>query len=236
MTELIIPTKDGKSFTAYVAMPSVTPAPVVIMIQEIFGVNHEMRQKCDEMAAKGFIAISPDLFWRLEPGVQLTDKSQAEWDKAFDLMNRFDIDQGIDDLRAVYHTMRGHAQGNGMVGCVGYCLGGRLAYLMAARSNVDASVGYYGVGLDALLGEAKNISHPLMLHIAGEDKFSNKEAQKKIVEGLHDNPLVTVHVYPGVDHAFARGNGEHYDENAAHEANARTFEFLQNNLKHAKAA
>lgn len=235
MAEQIIPAKDGGSFSAYVAMPATLPAPAIIMIQEIFGVNAEMRRKCDEMAAKGYIAVAPDLFWRLEPGVQLTDKSPEEWAKAFDLMNRFDIDKGIEDLRATAHTFKGHAQSTGRVGCVGYCLGGKLAFLMATRSNIDVSVSYYGVGLDTLLGETDGIKKPLLCHIAEEDKFVPKDAQNKIKDALHPNPLVSVYSYAGVNHAFARGNGEHYDEAAATLANQRTDEFLEQALKAEKA-
>lgn len=231
MNQLTIPSRDNGSFNAYIAMPARLPAPAVIMIQEIFGVNAEMRAKCDKMAAAGFIAVAPDLFWRLEPGVDLTDKTQAEWEKAFSLMNRFDIGKGIDDLRAVYHTLHGHADCTGLIGCVGYCLGGKLAYLMAARTSVDASVSYYGVGLEALLDEKAGIKKPLMLHIAEEDKFVSKDAQAKIAASLANHAHVTLHSYPGVNHAFSRINGEHYDEAAANLANARTMDFLKTHLK-----
>lgn len=230
MPEIIIPSKDGQSFSAYIAIPGQTPAPAVILIQEIFGVNREMRDKCDTLAQQGFLAIAPDLFWRLEPGVQLTDKTEAEWKKAFDLMNRFDIDQGIEDLRATCHSVTGHAQSTGKVGCVGYCLGGKLAYLMAARTKIAASVAYYGVGLDALTAEIPAIANPLLLHIAEEDKFVGKEAQEKIKSAVSANPKITAYSYPGVNHAFARLNGEHYDAAAAQLANDRTLEFLKTSL------
>ncbi len=227
----IIPAKDGGHFQAYVAMPAVLPAPAVIVIQEIFGVNAEMREKCDELAQAGYIAVCPDLFWRLEPGVQLSDKTQGEWDKAFDLMNRFDIDQGIEDLRAAIHAYKGHAQSTGLVGAVGYCLGGKLAYLLATRTNIDCAVSYYGVGLEALLAESQNIKKPLLLHIAARDKFVPPAAQEQIKQGLQSNSHISLHVYEGVDHAFARGQGQHYDEKAATLANTRTAAFLQTNLK-----
>ena len=188
------------------------------------------------MAAAGFIAIAPDLFWRMEPGVQLTDKTEEEWARAFDFFNRFDVDRGVEDLRATEHTIRGHAACNGNVGCIGYCLGGKLAYLMATRSHVDVSVGYYGVGLDALLNEAENIKKPLLLHIAEDDKFVSPEQQEAIKSGLADNGLVTIYSYPGVNHAFSRIGGEHYDADASHLAKERTMAFLQSNLKRAAAA
>ncbi len=230
MPELRMPSKDGGAFMAYIAMPKKLPAPTVVMIQEIFGVNKVMRDKCDDMARKGFIAVCPDLFWRLEPGVQLTDKSEAEWAKAFDLYNRFDVDTGVDDLRAAEHTMKGHAESTGMVGCVGYCLGGKLAYLMSCRSSVDAAVSYYGVGIEGMLSEKERIRKPLLLHIAEKDKFVSTQAQKTIHDGLKDNKFVTMHTYKGMDHAFAREGGEHYNAAAAELANDRTLEFLKTYL------
>ncbi len=222
---------DG-SFDCYVARPAGdAPAPVVVVIQEIFGVNEGIRGKCRWLADAGFIAVAPDLFWRLQPGVQLTDKTKEEWEKAFDLMNRFDIDRGIRDLQTVTNEVRDMRGANGRVGNMGYCLGGRLAYLMAARTDTDASAGYYGVGLDQLLGEAIHIKKPLMLHIAELDKFSTPEKRDAVVEGLQDNPLVTTHVYAGTDHAFSRVGGDHYDAAAAGLADDRAVSFFKQHLQ-----
>lgn len=234
MVDIQIKTSSG-SFSAYLAVPAQTPAPAIVVIQEIFGVNADMRQKCDELAAQGYLAICPDLFWRMEPGVQLTDKSEAEWAKAFDFFNRFDVDKGVEDLALTLKFIRDHEKSNGVAGAIGYCLGGKLAYLMSARTDVDASVSYYGVGLDALLGEAASIKKPLMLHIAEEDKFVNKDAQAKIKEDLASHPNVTIHSYAGVNHAFARINGEHYNKGAAVFANKRTTAFFRDTLKNAVA-
>lgn len=236
MTMLTIPAHDGGAFQAYVAMPEKTPAPAILVIQEIFGINQEMRDKCDALARAGYIALCPDLFWRLEPGVELTDRTEEEWKKALDLMNRFDVAQGVEDLRAAAHTLKGHADCTGKVGCVGYCLGGKMAYLMAGRGHLDGAVSYYGVGLDALLGDVPAINCPLMLHIAEEDKFVSKAAQEKIRAGVAGNPLVTVHSYPGVDHAFARGGGQHYDGDAAALAHERTAAFFRQTLGGAQPA
>lgn len=231
MPDANIQAADGSGeFSAYIARPSYEPAPALILIQEIFGVNQEMRQKCDEFAAQGYFTICPDLFWRLEPGVQLTDKSEEEWQKAFDLMGRFDADKGIEDLSSTIAWARDQEETTQKVGAIGYCLGGKLAYLVAARTNIDASVGYYGVEIDKMLDEAKNIEAPLMLHIAEEDEFVSKQAQEKMKEGLGNHPRVTLHSYPGVGHAFARGGGQNYDDYAATTANERTRAFLQEHL------
>ncbi len=228
---LSVSVADG-AFDCYVARPdSAGPAPVVIVIQEIFGVNEGIRGKCDWLAREGFIAVAPDLFWRLEKNVVLSDKTQAEWDKAFELMNRFDMEAGIADLQAVTDAARTLPGASGMVGNMGYCLGGRVSFLMAARTDTDASVGYYGVGLDQLLDEAGQIKKPLMLHMAELDKFVPPEARDKIVAGLADHPQVTTHVYDSVDHAFTRVGGAHYDAAAAQIADDRTVAFFKAHLK-----
>jgi carboxymethylenebutenolidase len=226
---LEIQTPDG-AFSAYVAKPAQTPAPAVVVIQEIFGVNQVMRDICDDYAAQGYLAISPDLFWRIEPGVDITDQSEAEWKKAFELMNAFDPDQGVRDIRAVIDTIRGHADCSGKVGAVGFCLGGLLAFLTATRTDADASVSYYGVGIEQRTGEAERLAHPLMMHIAEEDQFVPKAAQELIIGALKNHPQVQIHTYTGRDHAFARKGGEHYDAADAETANARTLAFFQANL------
>jgi len=223
-------TGGGVSFNAYIAKPAKLPAPALVVAQEIFGVNEVMRRVCDWLAGAGFIACCPDLFWRIEPGIQITDKSDAEWKRAFELFGLFDIDRGIDDMKTTAAQLRGHKDCSGKVGAIGYCLGGKIAYLMATRSDVEASVGYYGVGLGGLLGEAKNIKKPLLLHIAEKDQFVPPEEQAKIKSGLAGNSLVTLHSYAGQDHAFARIGGAHYDKASAELANRRSLEFLNKAL------
>ena len=229
MPEITIRGPDGE-FSAYLAVPATTPGPGIVVAQEIFGVNQVMREVCDWLAREGFVACCPDIFWRIEPGIQLTDKSEAEWARAFELFGLFDADKGIEDLKATLAQLRGHEACNGKVGSVGYCLGGKLAFLMATRSDADCNVGYYGVGLAELLGEAGNISTPLLLHLASKDQFVPADAQEKIKAGLSGNPNVTLHVYEGQDHAFARLGGDHYDKISADLANGRSIEHLKGNL------
>jgi carboxymethylenebutenolidase len=225
----------GGSFTGYLAKPSLAKgqatAPGIVLIQEIFGVNRDMRNLADNLAKAGYVALCPDLFWRQEPGIQLTDQSDAEWAKAFELFQGFDLDLGVADLAATLAHLRKLPGCSGRAGAVGYCLGGRLAYLMASRTDCDASVGYYGVYLQEHLAEAKNIKKPLMLHVAEEDEFVPKEAQAQIFQGLRDHPKVTVHRYPGLNHAFARVGGKHYDKANADLANRRTLDFFNAHLR-----
>lgn len=218
---------DG-SFAGYLARPKSGKGPGVVVIQEIFGVNQVIRDRCDWLAAEGFVALAPDLFWRIEPGIDITDQSEAEWKKAFELFGKFKSDTGIVDIKATIAALRPLTTGK--VGAIGYCLGGLMAYLTACHTDSDASVGYYGVAIDTRLDDAKGITKPLMLHIANKDEFVSPEAQEKMVAGLGRNPLVTLHRYEGQDHAFARPGGAHYDKASADLANGRTVAFLKQHL------
>ena len=227
--EITIQGPDG-SFMGYLATPESGTGSGVVVIQEIFGVNHVMREIAGQLAHDGFVALVPDLFWRIEPGIQITDKTDQEMQQAFELFGKFDVDKGMVDIQATISALRRHPHCSGKVGTVGYCLGGFLAYLSATRADADASVGFYGVRIPECLNEAAKITKPLMLHIATNDEFVPSEAQAQMHETLDGNDLVTLHDYEGNDHAFARVGGEHYDRAAAELANSRTLEFFKANL------
>jgi len=230
MTTLRIPTLDGaESFTAYVARPDGAPRAAIVVIQEVFGINAGIRQKCDHLAEDGYLALAPDLFWRIEPGIELDPDIPAQMARGLDLFGRFDQDAGIQDIEATIHVARAEIEG-GKVGCVGYCLGGRLAYMTAARTDIDASVGYYAVGIDGLLGEKHAIAHPVLLHIAGADHFVTPDVQAKMHEGLDDHPKVILRDYPGEDHGFATELGERRSPAAADKADAATKAFFAEHL------
>jgi carboxymethylenebutenolidase len=232
MTDVQIETANGERFSAYLAEPKGTgKAPGMIVIQEIFGINANIRAICDDYAAQGYVAIAPDLFWRQTPGVQLDSNTKEGWAEAMKLFQGFSETKGVEDLIATLAWLRRQPRVSAKVGCVGYCLGGKLAYLMATRSDIDASVGYYGVAIEGSIGEAAAITKPLMLHAAEKDGFSSPEALKQVQQGLASVVHATVNVYPGMDHAFARKGGEHYDAGAAKLADGRTEQFFADNLK-----
>lgn len=222
----IIEGPDGQ-FGAYIAQPSQPNGAALVVIQEIFGVNQVMRDLADSYAALGYVAIVPDLFWRLEPGIDITDKTPQEMAQAFDLLRKFNIETGIIDIQATLDFARIKAP---KVGVVGYCLGGLMAYLSACQTNTDASVSYYGVSIDQNVAQASNISKPLLLHVASQDAFVSQDAQHVIGELAKTNPAIALHVYQGLDHAFARPGGDHFDAQGAATANARTAEFLKAHL------
>ncbi|WP_262692399.1 dienelactone hydrolase family protein [Kordiimonas aestuarii] len=224
-------TDDSGSFKAYVATPDNGKGPVVIALQEIFGVNEGMRQICDDLARDGYIAICPDLFWRMKPGVDISDKTKEEWDEAFYYFQNFNHVKGMQDIAATVEVARNIKGGSGKVGAVGYCLGGLLAFKTSAETDVDAAVCYYGVGIDTKLDDKNKITTPLLMHIAEEDGFVDKDAQARIRDGLSDNGNITMHSYAGVDHAFARPDGVNWNGEAATLANTRTATFFEKYLK-----
>ena len=230
MSEMVtISTLDGENtFNAYVARPAGTPKAAIVVIQEIFGINAGIRRKCDKLAEDGYLAVAPDLFWQFEDGIELDPDIEPEMNKALDLFGKFDQDQGIRDIEAAIKFAR--SQGCAKVGAVGYCLGGRLAYMTAARTDSDATVGYYAVGIDNLLHEKHAIANPLMLHIPTEDGFVDKATQKAMHDGLDDHPKVVLHDYEGLDHGFATEFGKRRSDEAANLADSRTSEFFAEHL------
>lgn len=227
---MTVETLEGDAqFEAYCAKPTRTPHAAIVVIQEIFGVNAGIRRKCDTLAEAGYLTIAPDLFWRLRPGIQLDPDVPDQMQEALDLMGRFDQDAGIRDIQAAIQTAR-QMVGGGKVGVVGYCLGGRLAFMSAARTDTDASVGYYGVGIDTLLGEKNAIAHPVLLHVPEEDHFVDKDAQARMHAGLDDHPKVSLYDYPGEDHGFAAEFGARRSETAARLADERTSAFFAEHL------
>ena len=229
--KVVIRARDGGELAGYLSLPPAGIGPGVVLIQEIFGVNASLRGVADWLAARGYAVLCPDLFWRQQPGVELTDRTEAEWQKAIGFMKGMDEALALEDLAAAIDLLRGHPASTGRVGCVGYCLGGRLAYLLSCRHRPDCSVGYYGVGIEKMLGEARGIATPLMLHLAGRDGSCPPAAQKAIHQTLDGNALATLHDYPEADHAFARIGGKHYDAASAELANLRTVEFLARHLQ-----
>jgi carboxymethylenebutenolidase len=229
--DLTIQAEDG-SFGCYVARPAGNaPAPVIVVLQEIFGVNKGIRSIADDYAAQGYIAVAPDLFWRAEPGIDMSESNEGDWAKGFALYGAYDFDKGVRDIGATVIAARSLQGATGKVGLTGYCLGGLLTYLSSARGvAADAFVAYYGGGTEKYVAEAANIKAPLLYHLAGEDEYIGKEAQVAINAALAGKANVELHTYPGCNHAFARPGGNHYDAAAATLANGRTAAFFKQYL------
>jgi len=226
-------TVKGQSgaFGAYIAWPKTLPAPAVVVLQELFGVNSDIRKKCDDLAEQGFIAAAPDLFWRQEPGVDLSVTSESDWQHGLRLYQAYDRDAGVRDVKDTTDIVVRLPECTGKVGILGYCLGALMVFLTAARHRVDAAVAYHGGDTEKYLDEVDGLRAPLLMHLGEEDEFISKAAQSEIKQALADKPNATIYSYPGQRHAFSRNNGAHYDAAAAALANARTNEFLNQRLR-----
>lgn len=223
--------RDGSKMGAHVAYPDKEPAGAIIAIMEIWGVNDTMRAHAQEFAEAGWITLVPDLFWRLEPGVELSDADPAHWDKAIDLYYDFDYDRGVEDMEDTAAFLRTIPGGNGKVGTVGYCLGGKMGYLMCCRgSDIDCAVAYYGTYIEHAIKEAPKLSKPFQLHQALADKWVPPVVCSFIERRLSPSPLVEIHKYPGADHAFARHGGTTYSAPEAEKALGLSTAFFSRHL------
>jgi carboxymethylenebutenolidase len=229
-SQIVIKSSDG-TFRAYVSRPAKLPAPAVIVLQELFGVNADIRATSNELAAEGFIAIAPDLFWRQEPGVDLSVRSEDDWQHGLRLYAAYDRDAGAKDIRETVRTAAELPESTGKVAVQGYCLGALMAFITAARYEVAAAVAYHGGDTEKYLGEVGGLRAPLLMHLGEEDEFISKAAQTEIKAALAKKPNATVYSYPGQRHAFARHDGLHYNAAAAALANGRTSEFLHRQLQ-----
>lgn len=213
---------DGSgSFGGYLAVPAAGSGPGIVLLQEIFGINATIREIADYYAEEGYVVLAPDLFWRQEAGVELGYGAE-DWQKAFGFYQGFDQDLGVADIGAAIETLRARPECNGPVGALGFCLGARLAYLTACRCDVEAAVGYYGMGIEQHLGEAENIRGRLVLHFAENDEYCPAAARQDIQAALEGRDKVELYLYPGVDHAFARPASEHYHKPSALMAHQRS--------------
>ena len=223
---------NGGAFGAYIARPAALPAPGVVVLHEVFGVNADIRATCDELAEQGFVAVAPDLFWRQEPGVDLSVNSEPDWQHGLQLYAAYDRDRGAEDISQVVETVARLAECTGKVAVMGFCLGGLMAFLTAARFDADAVVAYHGGDTEKYLDEVGWSHHaPLLMHLGEEDEFISKAAQAQIKTALARKPNATVYSYSGQRHAFSRHNGAHYDAAAAALAHGRTVEFLNRELR-----
>ena len=226
-----VPSSDGQHFSAYLAVPASGKGPGLVVAQEIFGVNANMRAVADQFAEEGYVAIVPDLFWRQQPGVDL-GYTPADFEKAIGYFQGFDLDKGIADIQSCLNLLRTLPEVDTSTGqgLVGFCLGGRLAYFAACRTDVDVAVGYYGMGIEHALGEAEHIRGRLVLHFAEQDVYCDAAARATIDTALRGRKGIELYTYPGVDHAFARAGGMHFSKLAANMAHQRTIAALKRTI------
>ncbi len=220
---------DGQRFNAYLAKPESGSGPGVLVLQEIFGVNSHIRAVCDRYAEEGYFALAPDIFWRLEPGVQLgygdTDRTRG-----IALARRLDIELALKDLGAALGTLRSLPGASGRAGVVGYCFGGRLAWLTAARTDVDVAIAYYGGGIENHAGEARAIKCPLMMHWGADDAAIPAAARETVRAALAGHDRAACHVYTGAGHGFNCDQRPSYDRFSARLALSNTLGLLHETI------
>src|SRR3984893_485001 len=163
MDHVTIRGHDGL-FAAYVARPKTSPAPAVVVLQELFGVNADIRKTCDELAEQRFLAVAPDLFWRQEPGVDLSVTSEADWQHGLRLYQAYERDAGVRDLKETLNAVARLPECTGKIAVQGYCLGALMTFLTAVRGQVNAAVAYHGADTENYLGEVQNLHAPLLMH------------------------------------------------------------------------
>jgi carboxymethylenebutenolidase len=222
--------RDG-AFGAYISRPKTLPAPAVVVLHEVFGVNADIRKTCDELGEQRFIGVAPDLFWRQEPGVDLSVTSEPDWQHGLRLYQAYDRDAGARDVKDTANVVAKLQECTGKVAVLGYCLGGLMTFLTAVRYGVDAAVVYHGGDTEKYLGEIDGLHAPMLMHLAEEDEFISKPAQAAIKAALVKTPNTTVHSYPGQNHAFSRHGGAHYNAEAAALAHERTYAFLNRQMR-----
>lgn len=226
MGQMIEISAQFPAFKGYLALPATGSGPGLVLCQEIFGVNANMQAIADLYAEEGYMVLVPDLYWRLQPGITLTDAAE-DMPAALGYYQRFDEATGMQDVQLAISCLRGMAGASGKVGVLGYCLGGKLAYLAASQTDADVAVGYYGVGIEQALPQMAALRCPLTLHIAEQDAFCPPAAQAEILAAASTQPLAKTYVYAGVDHAFARLGGAHYHAPSAQMAYSRTLGALR---------
>lgn len=224
-----VPLRNG-NMSAYLAIPEGKPKGAIIAIMEIWGVNETMRTHAKEFSDAGYICIVPDLFWRQEPNVELSDKKSEDIKKAFDLYYDFDYDLAVNDMKDTEKYLKNLSDYDGKVGAVGYCLGGKLCYLMCCRTNIDCAIAYYGTYIEHHIKEVTNLHRPFLLHMAMKDRWVQKEVNDLLERKLSKNPLVTICKYPDADHAFARHGGLTYKKSEADEALKISLKFFEKHL------
>ena len=201
----------------------------MLLIQEVFGVNDHIRDIADRLAALGYVVLAPDLFWRLKHNVELGYEGK-DLEQALDYFERFDETKGLSDLRQAAEALRNLKPCTGRIGAIGFCLGGKLTYRLAACTNLNVAIAYYGVNIEKYLEEAERIKCQIMLHFGETDDFVPPASIDTIKRALSKKPNFTIHMYKGIGHGFNCDVRESYNQEAADLAWERTTKLLAREL------
>lgn len=230
MTSRWIDIPNGQeNFSGYLALPKRVKGPGVLILQEIFGVNGHIRAVTDQYASDGYVALAPDVFWRKAPRVELAYDG-ADRERGIELMQQTDVAQAMADIGAAAAVLRGLPECDGTIAAIGYCFGGRLAYLAAAAGFVDAAVAYYGGGIQTQLNRAAQVTQPILFHYAGHDHGIPPEAVAQVKDAFAGRDNARFEWYPDAEHGFNCTDRASYNQRAAALAHGRTLAFLAEKL------
>jgi carboxymethylenebutenolidase len=224
-----IKAQDGGSFKGYLSLlhhaDKGSKGPGIVLIQEIFGVNAHIRGVADQYASDGYTVLAPDLFWRMQPMVDL-GYGPDDRQKGMGYMQKMDFAAGVKDLAATAAALRGMPECTGKIASLGYCMGGTLSYLCAANAGVDAAVCYYPGGIQNRLAEAGKIKCPLLFHFAGNDGHIPMTAVDAVKQAFAGRESARIDVYPGAGHGFNCWDRDAYNQQSAALARGRSLSFL----------
>lgn len=219
MTEIKIASLEGLEIGAYVALPTKSAGPVILVVHDVSGITNALKAYCEALATQGFIAVCPDMFGRVRQSGKNINTDVA-------LLDAFDTEAGLCDLLSVLAHARVMKGCNGKVGTVGFGLGGRLTYLLAVRSDIDVTVSYYGRDIARYLDEIQDIARPILLHLAGNDASMDNNARNRILQKSIRNERVTTQIHAEAKYGFALEGNTTYDRPLAEEALKATMDFL----------
>jgi carboxymethylenebutenolidase len=224
-----VPTPEG-SFDLNLWLPAAGSGPGVLLIQEIYGVSDYIRAVAEDLAALGYVVGAPDLFWRIEPGYQAVH-DQEGLTRSLEMGSRFDADQGVSDAAAALDHLSALPEVDGGLGIIGFCLGGTIAYFLAARTDAAAVVSFYGSGVPDSLEALDLITSPLQFHFGGSDPYIPRDQVARVEQASAGRDNVEIHVEEDAGHAFHNRKSAmfHLPEPAAR-AWQRTEEFLARHL------
>jgi carboxymethylenebutenolidase len=217
---------DRQQFHGYLSVPSARRGPGLVMLPEIFGVNADMRDAADMFAEEGYVVLVPDLFWRIRAGIELGYDTHSVGE-ALSYRKQFDVDQGVADIGSAITTLKARPECTGQLGALGFCLGGLLSYLAAARLPIDVAVSYYGIGIDQHLHEAKAVACPLHMHFGARDDHVPVDAVNRIKETFAGRAEVSISVYPDGGHGFANAGRTEFHRTSAQLALSQTLAVLR---------
>jgi carboxymethylenebutenolidase len=225
---LTVTTNDGGSMPAFVARPASGGGPGLVVLQEIFGVTPYMQGRARDLATLGYLAVVPELYWRLGPNIVTDEQTEAGLQEAFGYFGRLDFERAVDDAIATLEHVRALPETSGKAGVLGFCLGGRLAYEVGVRANPDVVVAYYGSGTADRLEDAAQLRAPVIFHFGGADPYLPPDQAQRIEAAFAGHPAAEFHSHPGAGHAFDNFRAPiFYHEGASAAAWPQTVAFLK---------